>query len=110
MTGKYHYATKVVCGGPRAASQQLAELIASSKESTSGVTVEHLMPKFLELCERSGLAKTPVFSYGVLAKKYIVPMLGKLKVDNLSARDLDNLYRSMLGKGLSASRVRYAQR
>ena len=51
-----------------------------------------------------------VFSYGVLARKYIVPALGKLKVENLSARDLDNLYRSMLGKGLSASRVRYAQR
>ncbi len=107
-TGKYRYVTKVIYGGSRAASQQLAELVTSSKGVSSGATVEDLFEEFFALCERSGLAKTTIFSYKVLTEKHILPALRNSQIASLTARDLDTLYAQMSKKGLSAARVRYA--
>ncbi len=108
-TGKYRYVQKVVYGGPRVASQELVQLVASSRGGpSSGATVEDLFQEFFELCERSGLAKTTVFSYKVLTEKHILPALGNSQIVSVSARDLDKLYAQMSKKGLSAARVRYA--
>lgn len=108
VTGKYIYVAKTVYGGPRLASQELAKLAVSAKnERGSGISLERLLAEFFDSCARSAMAAKTLFGYREIARNHIVPNLGGKSIDKLTARDLDNLYRQMAEKGLSASRVHH---
>lgn len=108
VTGKYRYISKTVEGGPRIADRALAELVSTARNSNSAITLERLIEEFLRSCENSGLAIRTITGYREIARNHVIPTLGKKRIETISGRDLDNLYGSILEKGLSTARARHA--
>lgn len=106
VTGKYRYISKTVTGGPRIADKALAELVASSHKVKAVITLGRLIDEFLTTTE--GLAFKTINSYRGIAKNHVIPALGSRRIESLTGRDLDNFYRQMTDKGLSAATIRYA--
>lgn len=106
VTGKYRYISKTVTGGPRIADKALAELVASSHKVKAVITLGRLIDEFLTTTE--GLAFKTIKSYRGIAKNHVIPALGSRRIESLTGRDLDNFYRQMTEKGLSAATIRYA--
>ena len=107
ITGKYRYLSKTVEGGPRIANQALAELVASGRKVRSAITPERLIEEFLRAGEILGLELRTIAGYREIARNHVIPTLGDKRIETLTGRDLDNLYRSILEKWLSATRARY---
>lgn len=106
MTGKYIYVSKTVEGGSRIADQALAELAVSARAAKTSITLARLIDEFFLFSD--GLALTTQRNYRLIAKNHIIPALGSKRIEKISGRDLDNLYREMAGKGLSPATIRYA--
>ncbi len=106
VTGKYLYVSKTVEGGPRIADKALASLASSSREVHSAVTVDGLLEEFLVACRGKRLESSTIQFYEGAAK-HASSAFGKTRIEALSARDLEMLYRSMTQKGLSSARVRH---
>jgi hypothetical protein len=107
VTGKYRYLSKTVEGGPRIAVRALAELVSSSKDSKSAVTLERLIEESNSTSK--GLAAKTVQGYREIAKNHIIPALGAKRIEAITRRDLDNFYRRMTEKGLSDARTHHAR-
>lgn len=111
VTGKYKYLHKTVKGGPRIADQELARLVATSKQQASAntsVTVERVLDEWMKAPVNRKLAPSTVQGYTNLIKSHIKPAVGSIRAEDLTARHLDELYEKMLDKGLSRSRIRHA--
>lgn len=106
VTGKYIYVSKTVEGGSRIADQELAKLVVSTRASKSSITLARLIEEFFQVSD--GLALSTQRNYLLIAKNHIIPALGSKRIEKLTGRDLDNLYRTMAEKGLSAASTRYA--
>jgi integrase len=106
VTGKYRYISKTVEGGPRIAGQALAELVASSKDSKSAVTLERLIEESISTSK--GLAAKTIQGYREIAKNHIIPVLGSKRIEAIRGRDLDDFYRQITEKGLSEKRTHHA--
>ena len=105
VTGKYRYTSKTVVGGPRIADKALAELSAGISTAKSSVTLGRLLEEYIST--NRGLALKTRQSYDYLASHHIVPALGKKKIEALTGRDLDNFYKSLADKGLSAKTINH---
>jgi integrase len=106
VTGRYRYLSKTIEGGPRIAERTLAELVASSKDSKSAVTLERLIEE--SISSGKGLAPKTVQGYREIAKNHIIPALGSKRIDAITGRDLDNFYRKTTDKGLSDAITHHA--
>ncbi len=106
VTGKYIYVSKTVEGGSRIADQVLAKLAVSVRAVKSSITLARLVDEFFQVSD--GLALSTQRNYRLIAKNHIIPALGSKRIEKLTGRDLDNLYREMAEKGLSAASIRYA--
>lgn len=71
-----------------------------------GVTVSEYADRWLKHKVHT-VRPITVQSYRNTFDTYLLPSLGKVKLEKLSAADLDHLYVSLLEKGLSARVVRY---
>jgi integrase len=79
------------------------------------LTLGEYLGSWLELCEGRGLRPASIASYRVTVRTTIAPRLGELRLEKITPRDLNDLYRSLLragrrdGRGgLSPRTVRYA--
>jgi integrase len=79
------------------------------------LTLGEYLRSWLELCEGRGLRPASIASYRVTVRTTIAPRLGGLRLDEITPRDLNDLYRSLLREGrrdgrggLSPRTVRYA--
>jgi integrase len=95
-------------GGSRAADTRLREMISEleASQGTGNETFGDLLDQFLEHAESLGRSPTTLREYRRIADKTLRPALGSVLVRDLSAKDLDRLYRSLTKKGNKATTVR----
>ena len=71
-------------------------------------TVAEYLGWWMENVVRGEVAHRTYHNYLSLIRNHIVPKLGKKKLNTLKLEEVENLYRSMMAKGLSSATIRYA--
>ena len=107
-TGKLRQLSKTFHGGSRAADGALRDLIdqqAPGRSDGVGATFGQLLDRWLEECERMDLSPTTLRTYRAQIKQTIRPRLGKVKLNQLTAKHLDDLYGFMKDAGKSPPRA-----
>lgn len=109
VTGNLRQLSKTFHGGSRAADAALRDLVdqqAPGRADGVGATVGQLLDRWLEECERLDLSPTTIRTYKAQITKTIRPRLGKLKLSQLTARHLDDLYGAMKDASKSPKTIR----
>jgi integrase len=108
VTGKYGLLSKTFHGNARAADSALRDLIDQQAPRTdgTGATFGQLLDQWLEECDRMDLSPTTMRTYRAQIKQTIRPRLGKVKLNQLTARNLDTLYGVMKEEGKSPKTIR----
>lgn len=108
-TGKKRYVEKTVSGTRREADRELSRALVDVSDgryvATAAMTFDVLLDRWLEV---KALAVEPstMQSYEWISRTYIRPALGERKIGTLRPIDLDMLYTSLAGRGLSTRTVR----
>ena len=108
-TGKRQQISKTFYGGARAADASLRDLVdrnAPGRSDGVGVTVNHLLDRWLDECERLELSPTTIRTYKAQVERTVRPRLGKLKLHQLTPKHLDDLYGAMKDSGVSPKTIR----
>lgn len=108
-TGKWKQMSKTVRGSARDADAALRELIDSlgpSQAEALGVTVGELLDRWLDECIRLDVSPTTLRTYRSNIEKAIRPRLGRLPLNRLTARQLDELYGQLKAEGRSPKTIR----
>ena len=108
-TGKLKQLSRTFHGGARAADAALRDLVdqhAQGRTDGIGVTVGQLLDRWLEECERLDLSPTTVRNYTSQVNGTIRPRLGKVKLHQLTAKHLDDLYGTLKDAGKSPKTIR----
>jgi integrase len=108
ISGRRRRVVRGFRGGKREAEQALNDLVAevsSGRTSASSATVALLMDRWLENVEET-LSPRTLGGYRRISAQRIVPALGKVKLNKLTAAHLDRLYRSLSASGLGSASVR----
>ena len=94
------------------AKEKLADVIVESKNGMifdfENQTMSEFLNRWLDDSVKDNVAHRTFHNYHSQVKNHINPMLGRVKLKNLSPAHVQSFYRSMLDKGLSGSSVRYA--
>jgi integrase len=109
VTGKPKQVSKTIHGGSRAADAALRDLIenqAPSRVDGVGATVGQLLDQWLQECERLDLSPTTMRTYRAQIKQTIRPRLGKVPLNRLTSKHLDDLYGAMKTAGQSPKTIR----
>jgi integrase len=94
--------------GKRLAERELATMVAKVSKgnvTTSSETVGELVEAWLDHIEPNR-SPTTIRKYRDIADHVVVPELGKIKLQALTARQLDTLYSKLTAKGNKATTVR----
>jgi integrase len=110
VTGKKQYVSRIVMGGKRLASSELARLVAAEpgdvKPQRRGQAKMTLSELIDEHIEHPG-SPTTLTEYRAAHNRYIRPLVGRLPIAELDAGTLDHFYEHLVRKrGLSPSTVR----
>ena len=109
VNGKTTHVNRTVHGSKRDAQLALAKLVADLSGGTvvagQSMTLAQLIERWLDDIAPQRTPRT-IHEYRRLATHDILPALGTKRVDRLTARDIDNYYRSLLERGLSSASVR----
>jgi integrase len=109
LTGKPRQISKTVHGGAKAADQALRDLLDKQPPSRNdgvGVTFGQLLNRWLEECERLDLSPTTLNTYRAQIEGTIRPALGKVPLNRLTGKHLDDLYGAVKARGRSAKTIR----
>jgi integrase len=109
VTEKYKVRSKTFHGTARAADDALRDLVdeqAPSRSDGVGAIFGQLLDRWLEECDRMDLSPTTMRTYRAQIKQTIRPRLGKVKLNQLTARHLDTLYGVMKEEGKSPKTIR----
>ena len=109
LTGKPRQVSKTVHGGAKAADQTLRDLLDKQPPSRNdgiGVTFGQLLNRWLEESERMDLSPTTLNTYRAQVEGTIRPALGKVPLNRLTAKHLDDLYGAVKARGRSAKTIR----
>ena len=98
---------------PKAATDMEHELEAQAargKFARTGraTTVGQLLDRYLDHLEVQGLSPKTLHNYRRYVENTISPAIGSVPVSNLTALDLDNLYKAMTKRGRAPATVRLA--
>lgn len=102
-------ATKVFTGGKRAAQKALAAFaVEAGQKRTIGpsTTVGRLLLDYLASLERLGRAPSTLETYGAHMKNHIRPELGSIRLDRLTAHDVDRFLSKLDEQGLAPGTIR----
>jgi len=108
ITRTYSADRKEPGAGKRAAEKKLAALMAAAERGEyggTGATTGSLLDEWTAHSERMGRSPTTLYEYRRKIDKSIRPDLGAMRLDKLTAHDLDKLYARQLAAGLSSSTV-----
>jgi integrase len=108
ITGRRLRVVRGFRGGKREAEQALNELVAeasSGRASASSATVAVLIDRWLENIADT-LSPRTLGGYRRISAQRIVPALGKIKLNKLTAAHRERLYRSLSADGLAPASVR----
>lgn len=107
--GRKRYLQRTIAGTRRDAERELARLLVEVDEgrhaAAAPLTFGELLDRWLEV-KRLAVEPTTMSSYEWVAARYLRPALGERKVAALRPIELDSLYASLRGSGLSARTVR----
>lgn len=109
ITGKPKQVSKTIHGGARAADAALRDLIenqAPSRVDGVGATVGQLLDQWLQECERLDLSPPTMRTYRSQIERTIRPRLGKVPLNRLTSKHLDDLYGVMKAAGQSPKTIR----
>ncbi|TML95347.1 MAG: hypothetical protein E6G03_08695, partial [Actinobacteria bacterium] len=109
ITGKPRQISKTVHGGAKVADQALRDLLNEQPPSRNdgvGVTFGQLLTRWLEECERLDLSPTTLGTYRAQIEGTIRPALGKVPLNRMTAKHLDDLYCAVKKRGRSAKTIR----
>lgn len=99
QAGRKQRIAKVVNGGRREAERELTALLKAKHDGTlrprSALTIAELASEWLEI-KRGEIAARTLDGYEHLLELYALPILGALKVGELTPRDLDTFYSRLL--------------
>ncbi len=109
VNGKTTHVNRTVYGSKRDAQRALAKLVTdvSGGKVSAGqsMTLAQLIERWLHHISPQRTPRT-IHEYRRVARHDILPVLGTKRIDRLTARDIDNYYRSLLERGLSPASVR----
>jgi integrase len=109
VTGKYRQLSRTFHGPARAADDALRDLVdkyGDGSEDGIGAAFGHLLDKWLEESERLDLSPTTLRTYRAQVEHTIRPRLGKVKLTQLTTKNLDDLYGQMKDEGRSPKTIR----
>jgi len=102
----------VVAKTHKEAQEQLRKLLRDADQGllppTEQLTLEKHVARWLDSARQSVRPAT-VKNYGDLARLYILPKLGKIKITQLQPHHLQDLYGALLDRGLSPKTVKNVQ-
>ena len=108
-TGRRKYVTVTVKGTKREAERVLREHLASMESGTfvarDRETVAAFMERWLTTYAATNTTIRTQHGYRGCVDRYIVPAIGNLALQNLTARHIQAMYADMLGRGLSNTTV-----
>jgi integrase len=78
----------------------------TNRADGTGATFGQLLDRWLEECERLDLSPTTLRTYRAQIKQTLRPRLGKVKLNQLSAKHLDALYGTMKDAGAQPKTIR----
>jgi integrase len=110
-TGKERYKSKVVHAPKRQAEKILNQMLREADQAlstTAKVTLEHLLNEWIRFCEEKPLAPRTIYDYRWHSQKRIIPVLGSIPIDKLTAKDIDDYYGTLRKRGLSLASIRYS--
>ncbi len=109
VTGKRKQATKT-CITYKEAKEYRTKWLQAIYEGTavarSPTTVQEVMEYWLDTHARPRLRAKTVYDYEQIIKKYIYPTLGRVKVQDLTTRRVQQLYTQLLDVGCGAPTIR----
>ncbi len=107
--GKIRWVSRTVTGGKRDAQRALANLVTEveSGQVAAGhaVSVGELVDRWLDDISPHRAVWT-MHKYHEVADRSVKPAIGSLRLDKLSARQLDDFYKALSKRGLSPASVR----
>jgi len=95
--------------GSRRAEKELARMVAdvaAGKLSTHTTTVAQLLERWFEHLESIGRSPTTMKKYREIARRDVVPVIGSVKLNKLTAAHLDKLYAGLTARGNKPTTVR----
>jgi len=95
--------------GSRMAEKELAKMIAEvagGKLVVRTTTVEQLLERWFEHLESLGRSPTTMREHRSIARRTVIPAIGSVRLDKLTASQLDKLYASLTAKGNKPGTVR----
>jgi integrase len=105
ITGRQRTRSKTFHGGARAADKALTEFAAANGTNTgTRHTFRALVAKWLSY-KREDWSPTTYATYTGYLNKHVLPVLGDLPVEKITAELLDELYRHLRDQGLARSTV-----
>lgn len=108
ITGKRSRVRRGIKGGKRVAEAALNDLVnevTNGRASASSSSVADLLNRWLENVE-DNLSPRTIQGYRRIVAKRLIPALGARKLQNLTAKDLDALYRALTAEGLAPASIR----
>jgi integrase len=108
ITGRRQRVRRGFSGGRRAAETALNDLVnevTSGRASASSASVGDLLNRWIENVQ-DDLSPRTLQGYRRIVNKRLIPALGSKKLQRLSTKDLDALYRSLTAHGLAPASVR----
>lgn len=109
VTKKKRWVSRVSRGSKRAANIALANLVtevAQGKHAKSKGTVEHMLTRYVAEGERLGRAENTLRTYRGYIDNNIVPAIGAVTIEKLTAEHLDDFYDSLYRRGLKPATIR----
>ncbi len=110
LSGKHRQVSRSFRGTERQASKELAKLATATPEASavgSSKTVKDLLDRWIDHLEARGRTPKTIDGYRSIARARLEPALGTVKLRQLTAYQLDDLYVSLLDAGLSPVYVRH---
>jgi len=104
--------SKVFTGGKRAAQRALEEFVKDVREEEAGAvvgtgaTVGRLLDEWMARYVERHRARATIETYKVHVDKHIRPALGKIRLSQLTAYDVDGYLQALEAKGLSAGTIK----
>ena len=108
VTGKDRKLSRNIRGTRKEAERALNRLLSEADERKaveSNASVAHLLSEWVKACRATGRSITTVHTYEGYIRNHILPSVGAVPIDRLTAKDLDDLYSAMQKKGYASSSI-----
>ncbi len=106
VTGKDRYRSSVFRGKKGDAEAALMTMVTkaqSEKQVSTSITVAALMNEWMKYLRRIGRSHTTIYGYEWRIRKHLLPAIGDISLEDLTAKHLDDLYSQLLENSAPAT-------